>query len=150
MGSQEAYSERRTQPPITPRSRRVTGPARFASPWNPCRFDSEAPMPSDLPTGRHLSPQEADIAIARLAAARSLLVIKRFAYKVGFFVLFAGGAAAFGQSFVKHLASFTLLSAIVSIVLAQSQRERVWAPYYTSFDEAAWFLLLSFILRAHA
>lgn len=107
-------------------------------------------MPFDLPNDRPLSPEEAEIAIARLAAARSLLVIKRFAYKVGFFVLFAGGAAAFGQSFARHLALFALLSAVVSIVLAQSQRERVWAPHYTSFDEAAWFLLLSSILRAYA
>ncbi|WP_375458532.1 hypothetical protein [uncultured Enterovirga sp.] len=107
-------------------------------------------MPSDLPTGRHLSPEEAAIAIAQLAAARSLLVIRRFAYKLGFFVLFSAIAAIFGQGFLRHLASFALISAMLSIVLAQSQHERIWARYYTSFDEAVWFLLLSFIVRAYA
>lgn len=107
-------------------------------------------MPHDLPTGRHLSPEEANVAIARLSAARSLSVIRRFACKLTFFALFAGVTALFGHGFVRHLASLALLSATVSIVLAQSQRERLWAPYYTSFDEAAWFLLLSFTLRAYA
>lgn len=83
---------------------------------------------------------------ARAAALRSLLVIRRFTWKVGFFVCFSAFQAGAGNGFTRHLVWLTLAAAVLSIVLGHWSLERIAAPHYTYFDEAAWFMLLSFAL----
>lgn len=83
--------------------------------------------------------------LARIAALRSLLVIRRFAWKVGFFSCVAAGHAAAGHGFLRHLTALALASTILALVLGHWHRDRVDAPSYTYFDEAAWFLLLAFV-----
>lgn len=91
---------------------------------------------------------DGDERIAASAEERSLHVIRRFACKVGLFALFCCVPAALGHGFARHLASLALASAIGAIVIAHLRQEHVWAAHYTYVDEAVWFLLLAFILRA--
>lgn len=71
----------------------------------------------------------------------------RFGWKVGAVVCAATAQAAIGNGFLRHVVSLALAAAILAIILAQWRVERVNAPHYTSYDEAAWFMLLSFIAR---
>jgi hypothetical protein len=79
-------------------------------------------------------------------AARSLHVLRRFAFKI---VLFAGWAAlqgALGHGFLRQFASMALISAILAQGAGLWRLERVSARHWTYFDEAAWFLMLALAL----
>lgn len=78
-----------------------------------------------------------------LDAARSLRTIRRFVWKVAFFALFAAAHAGAGRGFFAQFASFALLATVLGLALGHWHRERVSAPHYTHFDEAAWLMLLA-------
>ncbi len=83
---------------------------------------------------------------ARVNRLRSLLVIRRFSWKVGFFVCCALGHFMAGHGFLRNLEALALASTVLAVVVGHWRQERVGAPHYTSFDEAAWFMLLAFVL----
>lgn len=80
--------------------------------------------------------------VAAAIRVRSLLVLKRAAFKLCFFVVAASGQALIGYEFATTLATLALLTAILALMLGIAARESARAPYLTYLDEACWFLLL--------
>ena len=77
---------------------------------------------------------------------RSVAVVKRAAYKVAFFTVAAAGQALLGYAFVSALGSLFVLTSLLSVIFGLMNREEVGSPYWTFFDEGAWFALLGHAL----
>ena len=93
-----------------------------------------------MPPGRDAAP-------VRPPSERSLQVLKRAGLKLSFFIAAAAIQAAAGHGFVRPLATLVILSAIAAAVFGLWLRDRPTGPDYNHFDEAAWFLLLGYVLR---
>lgn len=74
-------------------------------------------------------------------------VQRRFALKCIVFVGWAGMMGALGYGFARQLASLLLMSGCLAQVLGLWRRESLRAGHWTSFDEAAWLLLLGSLLQ---
>lgn len=85
--------------------------------------------------------------LAAAIRARSLLVLKRAAFKLCFFVIAAFGQTLLGYEFIATFAALALLTGILAFALGIGSRENIRALHYTYFDEASWFLLLGHIGR---
>lgn len=76
-------------------------------------------------------------------AARSAYVLRRFGFRVLLLSAWATLQALLGQNgFGRPFACMLLISALLCQLAALWRAERVQAPHWTSFDEAAWLLLL--------
>ena len=95
--------------------------------------------------GRLVSP----VGHASLSQA-SLHVLRRFAFKCTLFAAWAGAEGVLGLGFVRPLALMTLISGLLCLALAVRHRERLSAPHWTYFDEAAWLLSIGSALRMAA
>ena len=84
------------------------------------------------------------------AVQRSLLTLKRAASRLGLFMAIAAVQGLAGYGFAKPLSAMALWMSLFCVAVAVVRNERATAPYYNSFDEAAWFYLLGFFLRRYA
>lgn len=79
-------------------------------------------------------------------ARRSLAVLKRAGMKLTGYALIAWGQWLAGRGFAAPLASMALATALVSAIVGFGRRVGFNPAHYTWLDEAAWFLLLAFVL----
>ena len=84
---------------------------------------------------------------SRPASERSLHVVRRAGLKLSFFTAASAIQAAAGYGFLRPLTTLIMLSAVAAALLGLWLRDRPTAPDYNYFDEAAWFLVLGFVLR---
>lgn len=77
---------------------------------------------------------------------RSQVVLNRAAFKLVFFTFAACLQTMLGYSFVATLANMTLLTGLLSVFFGVLSQEKIRSPYWTFFDEAAWFILLGHAL----
>lgn len=84
------------------------------------------------------------------AIARSLLVARRAAFKLTIFVLFALGQMMAGNGFARPLGAMLVIASLFAVVIHHWLREPRMPPYFTSFDEAAWCLLLALAVHRYA
>ena len=86
----------------------------------------------------------------RETVQRSLLTLKRAAVRLGLFTAMAAVQGLAGYGFAKPLSAMALWMSLFCVAVAVARNERATARHYNSFDEAAWFYLLGFILRRYA
>lgn len=77
----------------------------------------------------------------------SRAILRRFAFKCVVFGIWAGLQAHAGFGFCRTYAAMALVSAVLSEFLGLWRRERITAPHWTYFDEAAWFFFIAAAFR---
>ncbi len=73
--------------------------------------------------------------------------LRQFALKLAFILFFAGLQYALGFNFMRPAATMLIFSAFIALYLGRRLQQSPRDRHFTFYDEAAWFLLISYLLQ---